>query len=263
MKHQEFFRKSAWTSKMTDTFNGMCHTFIQDKPLSKGTYLHFILNYNITFVLVHDPKFFVFKDFNVFVPFLKLENVFRREFNLIATTKKRMNRASKFECNADANYNFGDCVRQKIVESQGCQTPWDLRSEEKFPKCSNMSTMREFESYYNQVFYSSEEELKELTGCVPPCTFTHYSLVDSYSIISNSNESDLAINYALTDLVTEEEVLLFPFDSLVSEFGGALGLFLGFSFLGAASTMQSWGLAILRMVKTAKNEEGPNRLPIS
>ena len=75
------------------------------------------------------------------------------------------------------------------------------------------------------------------------------------------NESDFIISYAFTDLVTEEEVLLFPFDSLVSEFGGALGLFLGFSFLGAASTMQSWGLAILRMVKTAKNEEGPNGLP--
>ena len=75
------------------------------------------------------------------------------------------------------------------------------------------------------------------------------------------NESDFIISYAFTDLVTDEEVLLFPYDSLVSEFGGALGLFLGFSFLGAASTMQSWGLVILRMVKTAKNEEGPSRLP--
>ena len=88
-KDQKFFNNSAWTSKMTETVYGMCHTFTQDKPLCKGTYLHFILNYNITFVFVHDPKFFVFKDINVFVPFLKLENVFRREFNLIATTKKR------------------------------------------------------------------------------------------------------------------------------------------------------------------------------
>ena len=70
------------------------------------------------------------------------------------------------------------------------------------------------------------------------------------------NESDFKISYAFTDLVTEEEVLLFPYDSMVSEFGGAPGLFLGFTFVGAASTMQSWGLAILRMVKTAKNEGG-------
>ena len=53
------------------------------------------------------------------------------------------------------------------------------------------------------------------------------------------------MSYALTDLITEEEVLLFPFDSLVREFGGALGLFLGFSFLGAASTMQAWALGLV------------------
>ena len=256
VKDQEYIESSAWASKMTDTFSGMCYTLVIDKPLSKGTYLHFILNYNTTAVFVHDPRFFVLKDNNVFVPFLKLDDVFRKEVHIVATTKKRMNRASKFECNADEKYNFGDCVRQKIVESQGCQTPWDLRSEEKFPKCSNLSAMQEFESYYNQVFYSSEEELMELTECFPPCTFTHYSLHDSFSLF-NSKESDFFISYALTDLITEEEVLLFPLDSLVSEFGGALGLFLGFSFLGAASTLQTWVLAILAMVKTSKSREGP------
>ena len=78
---------------MTDPGNGMCHTLIQGKPIYKVDYLLFSLNYNITAVFVHDPKFFVFKDNNLFIPFLKLENVFQREFNLIATTKKRMNRA--------------------------------------------------------------------------------------------------------------------------------------------------------------------------
>ena len=116
--------------------------------------------------------------------------------------------------------------------------------------------MREFESYYNQLFFSSEEEFNELTGCNPPCTFTQYSLTDTYSLVG-SNESDFVISYAFTDLITEEEVLLFPLDSLVSELGGALGLFLGFSFLGAASTLQTWVLAIIAMVKTAKSEEGP------
>ena len=62
----------------------------------------------------------------------------------------------------------------------------------------------------------------------------------------------------LTDLITEEEVLLFPFDSLVSEFGGALGLFLGFSFLGALSMMQIWVKAMFSMVRTNKLGPQPN-----
>ena len=107
-------------------------------------------------------------------------------------------------------------------------------------RCSNMPSMQAY----------------ELTGCNPPCTITQNSLHNSFPLIS-SNVSEFFMSYALTDLITEEEVLLFPLDSLVSEFGGALGLFLGFSFLGAASTIQTWALAILAMVKTAKSEEGP------
>ena len=37
--------------------------------------------------------------------------------------------------------------------------------------------------------------------------------------------------FVTTDILEDEEVLVFPLDSLVSEVGGALGLFLGISFL--------------------------------
>ena len=132
----------------------------RSKPIYKVDYLLFSLNYNITAVFVHEPKFFVFKDNNLFVPFLKKDNTFQ-SFMLAATTKKRMNRASKFECNTDENYNFGDCVRQKIVESQGCRTENDM------PRCSNVSSMQAY----------------EVTGCNPPCTFTQYSLHNSFPVI--------------------------------------------------------------------------------
>ena len=118
-----------------------------------------------------------------------------------------------------------------------------------------MSSMQAFEFFYNRVFYSSERVLKELTGCLLPCTYTHYSLSESYSF--KSNETEFVLNYALTDLITEEEVLLFPLDSLVSEFGGALGLFLGFSFLGAVSMMQTFIVFILSMFKSTKHLTGP------
>ena len=252
---EEFINSTLWTSRMTETTNGMCHTLTYDKDIGKRTYLQIGLNYNFTAVFLHDPKFFVFKDTNVLIPFLKLNDVFNKEFIILATTKKRMRRESKFDCNRDKNYDFGDCVRQKIVESQGCQTPWDRRPADKVPKCSSVKSMKEFESYYHQVFFSSEKELKELTGCLFPCTYTHYSLAETYSF--ESNETEFVINYALTDLITEQEVLLFPFDSLVSELGGALGLFLGFSFLGAVSTMQSWVMTVLSMFKTNKHQIGP------
>ena len=43
--------------------------------------------------------------------------------------------------------------------------------------------------------------------------------------------------FLTTDVLEEEEVLVFPVDSLISEFGGALELFLGFFFLGLLTSM--------------------------
>ena len=40
-------------------------------------------------------------------------------------------------------------------------------------------------------------------------------------------------------LMFSHQVLVFPPDSLISEFGGALGLFLGFSFLDFLTTASS------------------------
>ena len=38
------------------------------------------------------------------------------------------------------------------------------------------------------------------------------------------------LRFATTEVEKQEEELIFPFESMVSELGGALGLFLGFSF---------------------------------
>ena len=112
LEETEMINDSLWTSRMTDSTNGMCHTLIYDQPISQRTYLQISLNDNVAAtVFLHDPKFFVFKSTNVLIPFLKLNDVLRKEYIIVATTKKRMRRESKFDCNEDENYNFGECVR--------------------------------------------------------------------------------------------------------------------------------------------------------
>ena len=42
----------------------------------------------------------------------------------------------------------------------------------------------------------------------------------------------IMFGYSSNNLILKEETLIYPLESFVAEFGGSLGLFLGFSFLG-------------------------------
>ena len=63
-----------------------------------------------------------------------------------------------------------------------------------------------------------------------PCNYKEYKFLES-SPIPLSQASSVAFWAASSKTQIEEEVLLYPFTSLIADFGGYLGLFLGFSFL--------------------------------
>ena len=61
-----------------------------------------------------------------------------------------------------------------------------------------------------------------------------------------------ALTLESTDIKVETEALVYPFTSLVSDFGGALGLFLGFSFL----MLWDW---IINVATTVRNFKPYNK----
>ena len=56
------------------------------------------------------------------------------------------------------------------------------------------------------------------------------------------------VEFAKTEVLVEEEVFVYGFVSFVSEFGGSLGLFLGWSF------MTVWDLADALLEKIRKKD---------
>ena len=69
------------------------------------------------------------------------------------------------------------------------------------------------------------------TACLKPCRYTQYRLTTEPTAISFLNTSLVSMVLARSTVNKRTEVLVYPLESLVAEFGGALGMFLGFSFL--------------------------------
>ena len=67
-------------------------------------------------------------------------------------------------------------------------------------------------------------------GCPLPCHFKEYEIVDGPQTKYNS-QIKIFMAMASTDILEKHEELIYPFVSFVAEFGGSLGLFIGFSFI--------------------------------
>ena len=89
----------------------------------------------------------------------------------------------------------------------------------------------EFETAYIEVGSLDIEDVISLTGCPRPCRYTRYTLPAEPKDMSFFNTSLVSLVLASATVTKKTEVLMYPLESLVAEFGGAMGMFLGFSFM--------------------------------
>ena len=95
-----------------------------------------------------------------------------------------------------------------------------------------ISFLRLFEKLYDSVYKMEAKGIAKLTGCKKPCYYNKYSFNgDKHMTALHSDDYVLALWAVSNDTIVETEFLLYPLTSLVAEFGGTLGLFLGFSFM--------------------------------
>ena len=110
--------------------------------------------------------------------------------------------------------------------------------------CKSENEFHRFENTYHKVQNAETYEIEDLFGCKRPCTYNEFKFVNSNPDVMTSSGSNRTIEVAFfaasRKTQIEEEVLLYPFTSLVAEFGGTLGLFLGFSFITIWQEIRGW-----------------------
>ena len=110
--------------------------------------------------------------------------------------------------------------------------------------------LRRFQIQQQEVLHFPSPKLIPMyTGCYKPCSYLKYSLIgeeqklpyqnisDGFMLwsfandwmVGKTNEMKYWLMFSFQKVETEQ--LIYPWQSLVAEFGGSLGLFLGFSLM--------------------------------
>ena len=100
----------------------------------------------------------------------------------------------------------------------------------------------------------SLDEIGSETGCYRPCLYRTYQQFEEITEknFSPGDQTTLSIILASSEVTTRRENFVYPLISFISEVGGALGLFLGFSFLSL------WDLIQFLFCLAYKQSSSPN-----
>ena len=134
----------------------------------------------------------------------------------------------------DPEYDFHRCVINSLTRLAGCRSPWDMLSSQEFPICDDLEKIQILEKMFQSNSEGYLEQVVDNTKCMPPCLFNEYKLglePDKWDSKAISKNKIFKLKFTDNKTIIEKEIESYSFVSLVSDIGGALGLFLGFSFV--------------------------------
>ena len=95
-----------------------------------------------------------------------------------------------------------------------------------------MNFSRRYDRIFESLSTAEPREITRITSCMKPCKYKKYIMVGERKRTSFKSDNFTFSLWAVSKSTeVNKEELIYPLSSLVAEFGGTLGLFLGFSFM--------------------------------
>ena len=204
---------------------------------SKSLEISLNKSHNYT-ILFHDPHYFMHTSNPDTVPkvSITLEDSTGMLVYLRATYHVMLDKAGH-HCERSVGYSFTACIKTSVSGMAGCRLPWDRWTHASIPLCSTREQMEVFEEEYEKIDTWEQESIIQYTGCYPPCSYTEYTLASQPQRYGDRPGIRVLLSSSKVKKRTED--FIYPLISFVAEFGGSLGLFLGFSFIMIWDAMAS------------------------
>ena len=185
-----------------------------------------------TYTMVHDQDFFVLGPNPLTMPrimTIQTKN-FGRQLMYIQTIEHvKMNLPNK-PCEVSPTYSLSRCISNTISQKIGCRPEWDRLSDQERQVCTDTEQLINNDDEFYKLSGLEQRDIPSQTGCLLPCIYKEYQVVDE-PLTMGMDSSSLNLVRATKTVLIITEVLVYPFSSFLAEFGGALGLFIGFSFM--------------------------------
>ena len=223
---------SFWTEDLSNFQAGRCYSLNQSYDIgtdSKIFSLSLRKSQNYT-IFIHDTNYFMFTHNPDTVPRIQL--IMDRSMTQLVYIKAiyhQMMDKPEHPCESSESYSFTACIKNSISRKIGCRLEWDSWSSRDIPVCARVDQLLQFEEKYEEIDTWQQGSIVQYTECLPPCSYTEYKLVDQPREFKPGHS--LLLQLASSKVLKRTEEIIYSMESFVSEFGGALGLFLGFSFM--------------------------------
>jgi len=240
-----------WDLRYRGGFFGICHTFHYPDPV--GTEItedpvEIKFDQKLSYyVFIHDPNFFL----PTYNPSTFPSTIMTYKEN-ITTWRSFFVEVKKYVRMQPCQPDFAGCLEGYVNREIGCSmfenvadTSTDGSSTETkgstLPQCNSVSQVLHMDRIINELATATQREMLNITGCRLPCEHRRYRIRDNPA--TSSTDNGMRINFSSKDMEVITQVELYPFQSFLAEFGGALGLFTGFSFMFFAD-LADWVLKV-------------------
>ena len=169
---------------------------------------------------------------------------FSQVIYITRTLMKALDKPSQRCSKENAKTTTSGCIARFLEQKIGCN-PMILGSQfSKTPQCTTKTQLLALANATKRFEDADENDLYEMTGCLPSCTKDQYSLTVDPLITAWEYQfkCQVYLEFIMLDssYKEEEQYIIYDIGSFIADVGGYMGLLLGSSLLSLYMAMEAY-----------------------